>query len=679
MKKSSFLSMVFSALLAATLVVSCDTGGGGGGGGGGSSAPSSTDIKIIIGSDSSSSDILGDFGENESNNFYYKVYFTASGTEYSDKGGKGDTITFPNVPFGTYKFNLDIYSDRTEEAILIGTETVKKDIQQAQNTVEFNLKYSAYQNIYFVSNADSFIKALMGLNKAGNPIDKSKMKPDDESTWVRVYVNESFTLEGTGNALNSDTQHYVKVFMNGNTITTNYSDGYGLKLEDKITASFENGNIVTPWVQVDAPTASLSLDNVELTQKDTAVGNFMNFSSGTVSIKNGCKILATTSQPNLSVSEGCTVTVQDSTIESSEGEAISMDGGTVTLSGTTVTNSGEEIPCVSVSGGTLSVTDGSKIIREGYGIAVDFSGGTLKVSDSTLTAADSYALCLREAAGNATITSSTVNSGVEAICVSGGNLKLKETTVTTTSEEFCGIYVSGNSDTRPIVTMEGGTVNALNSSDSAVSVWGSPTTMAGETNYDYCKFVLTGGGKLIGNERGLKMEGGTFVMLGGEIEATSTSPTAAAVGLTSCVFAMTDSYAGTLATGANSVNKINCDNTGENQICILMGGNSHANTVAVNSYGVIFAQVSDISDGLTEFVGYVQSPVESGDNATTVANADFTTESISFNLPDGFSYTTDESSCDYFDLHRDETELSWRPNNVWEPDDPLLYWQPWQP
>ena len=35
MKKSSFLSMVFSALLAANLVVSCDTGGGGGGGGGG--------------------------------------------------------------------------------------------------------------------------------------------------------------------------------------------------------------------------------------------------------------------------------------------------------------------------------------------------------------------------------------------------------------------------------------------------------------------------------------------------------------------------------------------------------------------------------------------------------------------------------------------------------------------
>ena len=173
------------------------------------------------------------------------------------------------------------------------------------------------------------------------------------------------------------------------------------------------------------------------------------------------------------------------------------------------------------------------------------------------------------------------------------------------------------------------------------------------------------------------MEGGTFVMLGGEIEATSTSPTAAAVGLTSCVFAMTDSYAGTLATGANSVNKINCDNMGENPICILMGGNSHADVVDVNNQGVIFAQVSDIS-GVEKFVGYVQNPVLE-DNATFVAKTDFTIAllGIDFNLPDGFSYTTDESPYSYFDLDEDTTGYFWLPSTLVFSDEPLSFWKPW--
>ncbi len=676
MKKSSFLSMVFSALLAATLVVSCDTGGGGGGGGGGSSAPSSTDIKIIIGSDSSSSDILGDFGENESNNFYYEVYFTGGGKTSPKKGGgKGDTISFDSVPFGTYEFNLEIYSDKTE-AILIGTETVPKDIQQAENTVEFNLKYSAYQNIYFVSNADSFIKALTGRNKAGNPIDTSNMKADDESTWVRVYVNESFTLEGAGNALKSDTPHYVKVFLNGNTITTNYSGGYGLRLEDKITASFENGNIITPWVQVDAPTASLSLDNVKLTQAgevsdDGAI--FMKFSSGNVSIKNDCKIVATTSQPNLSVSEGCIVTVEDSTIESSEGEAISMNGGEVTLSGTTVKSVQLEGNCVYVSGGSLSVTNESQIIGDGCN-AIDFEGGTLTVFDSTIKSNDMFALYLSSGFGGnpvANITNSTVTSGGDAICVPGGTLNLKDTIVTTTGTGDRGISVSGTSDAPAVVTMDGGEVKALDSSYPAVSI----SDFSGD--YDYCKFILTGGGKITGNERGLKMDGGTFVMLGGEIEATGSSPTAAAVGLTSCVFAMTDSYSGTLANGANSVNKINCDNNGMQRICILMGGNSHADVVDVNDQDVIFAQVSDISDGLGEFVGYVQSPVDIQSKApeqlaTRVQKCDTEED---FTLPSGFFYVVDEEQDPYLFSLSESEDYSWFANNTFgAPGDPLEYW-----
>ena len=141
-----------------------------------------------------------------------------------------------------------------------------KDIQQAQNTVEFNLKYSAYQNIYFVSDADSFIKALTGRNKDNAPIDTSKMNKDDESTWVRVYVNADFTIPEslvTG-GLSSPTgqNYYVKVVMNEKTITSESS----IRIDDNLNIVFENGKILIPEIQILSSSSSLTLDKIELTQ-----------------------------------------------------------------------------------------------------------------------------------------------------------------------------------------------------------------------------------------------------------------------------------------------------------------------------------------------------------------------------------------------------------------------------
>ena len=267
----------------------------------------------------------------------------------------------------------------------------------------------------------------------------------------------------------------------------------------------------------------------------------------------------------------------------------------------------------------------------------------------------------------ANITDSTVTSGSDAICVVSAKLNLKNTTVTTTGTEDKGISVRGTPDAPAVVTMDGGKVKALDSSYPAVKVYSN--------DYDECKFILTGGGRITGNSSGLEMNGGTFVMLGGEIEATSSD--ANAVELSNCVFAMTDSYAGTTTTLTNRVNKIYCDSSGDNSICILMGGNSHADVVDVNDQDVIFAQVSDISSELTEFVGYVQSPVDIQSKApeqlaTRVQKRDTEED---FTLPSGFFYVVDEEQDPYLFSLSESEDYSWFANNTFgDPGDPLEYW-----
>ena len=325
----------------------------------------------------------------------------------------------------------------------------------------------------------------------------------------------------------------------------------------------------------------------------------------------------------MSVSAGCMVKVEDSTIEHPNGMAISMSGGTLTLSGTTVKNSCEEeaSSCMNVSGGTLFVTNKSKISAESYGNAISLSDGTLNVSDSIIEANNAFALYLGwEDNPVANITDSTVTSGSDAICVVSAKLNLKNTTVTTTGTGDCGISVSGTSAAPAVVTMDGGEVKAQTSSYPAVKVYSS------ENAYDECKFILTGGGRITGNSSGLEMNGGTFVMLGGEIETTSSG--ADAVELSNCVFAMTDSYDGKTATGANSVDKIKCSDSDWVSICILMGGNSHADVVDVNSCGVIFAQVSDISGDASVF-----TTLRNVDSACKLITNSFTSDT----LPTGFT------------------------------------------
>ncbi|MBR0101227.1 MAG: hypothetical protein IJP90_16150, partial [Treponema sp.] len=141
MKKSGWFTKIVPALFAAVLLASCDSGGGGGGSGVGTASSNKSSITVKIGSQDSSADILGDFGSAESDSFYYGVSYSGAGKSDGPKyGGKDEPITFDDVPYGSYTFSLDIYTDRTKK-ITLDTKTTSASVSGSYTEVKFNLLY----------------------------------------------------------------------------------------------------------------------------------------------------------------------------------------------------------------------------------------------------------------------------------------------------------------------------------------------------------------------------------------------------------------------------------------------------------------------------------------------------------------------------------------------------------
>ena len=167
MKKSLLILKLVSALFAAGIFYSCDSGGGGGGssGGGNSNSSGSTSISITIPSaTSSSSDInlLGDFGIDDTKDFCYEIYFKKGTKEIARKEGTpGKTVTFDNVTYDTYDFFLDIYVDSNKITKLNTLYVLNKTVSASNNTVTFpDMSTSTYKNWYFVKNVDDLTIAL---------------------------------------------------------------------------------------------------------------------------------------------------------------------------------------------------------------------------------------------------------------------------------------------------------------------------------------------------------------------------------------------------------------------------------------------------------------------------------------------------------------------------------------
>ncbi|MBQ3671710.1 MAG: InlB B-repeat-containing protein [Treponema sp.] len=172
MKKSLLILKLVSALFAAGIFYSCDSGGGGGGssGGGNSNSSGSTSISITIPSaTSSSSDInlLGDFGIDDTKDFCYEIYFKKGTKEIARKEGTpGKTVTFDNVTYDTYDFFLDIYVDSNKITKLNTLDVLNKTVSASNNTVTFpDMSTSTYKNWYFVKNVDDLTRALSKIDE----------------------------------------------------------------------------------------------------------------------------------------------------------------------------------------------------------------------------------------------------------------------------------------------------------------------------------------------------------------------------------------------------------------------------------------------------------------------------------------------------------------------------------
>ena len=203
MRKIAFLSSLFFGAFLLFFVLSCGSSGGGGGGGGNNSQPQTkSTVTIKIGADSSS-DILPDITDTDIDGFWYDVHFTGEKYTSPTKGGKkGDEIKFEDVPFGTYNFYLDIFSNDTKNVQLGSSLTKSVAVSSAANTVVFNPQKSNYKNYYFVSSAERLEQILLGKNADNTSINTSTMNKSDEATWGKVYFMQDVTLSGQAGADN---------------------------------------------------------------------------------------------------------------------------------------------------------------------------------------------------------------------------------------------------------------------------------------------------------------------------------------------------------------------------------------------------------------------------------------------------------------------------------------------
>ncbi len=445
MKKSFFLFTALMTLFAIMLLASCDSGGGGGSGGG-TAASNKSSITVKIGSSGSSADILGDFGPEQSNNFYYGVSFTGAGNKYGPEYvGKDGTLTFNDVPFGTYTFSLDIYTDNTKK-IKLDTKTTSASVSGTNTEVTFDLSYSEYQNFYIVSDDQSLLAALRGqkINGEGSIV-TSKMSPSDETTYAKIYVTEDISI--TDNLTFDDGPYCAVVNLGGNTLTFE-----NFFVEDEKNVVFKDGSIVAKNILLYG-NSSLSFDKIALSQAEDPDGALIALYEGTISFSNDSTI---TSEKNVAGVTSGTLTFDDTVITCSRAtppvitapsdlldcSVICQDGGNVVMGGgskincknlisvyvgggsftmdaSTAENTFDEessIPCICVTAGIFDMTSDSSVTGYSYGILQQ--GGTVVVNNSTVIGKNNQGEYQR-----------------------GGTFVLVGGTVKTQSESSCAVYI----------------------------------------------------------------------------------------------------------------------------------------------------------------------------------------------------------------------------------------------
>ena len=439
MKKSGWFTKIVPALFAAALLASCDTGGGGGGSGGGTASSNKSSITVKIGSQGSSADILGDFGSTESDGFYYGVSYSGAGKSDGPKyGGKDDTITFDDVPYGSYTFSLDIYTDSTRK-ITLDTKTTPVSVSGSYTEVKFNLLYSEYENYYIVSDATSLWAALRGQKiNGGGSIEKSKMVAGDETTYAKIYVTEDISINDNlmGGELFFDDSYYAVLNLGGNTLTfENFTVG------DNVNAVFKDGSIVAHSIILNG-NSSLSFDKIALSRAEDPDMALIGVVEGTMSFSNGSTITSeqyiagvmggtltfdgtaitcsratlptittTNDLPNcsaISQIDGNVVMGGGSSITCKNLISVYVGGGSFTMDASTAENTFDEessIPCICVTGGIFDMTSDSSVTGYSYGIMQQ--GGTVVVNNSTVIGKNN------QGGGTFVLVGGTVNTLVE--------------------------------------------------------------------------------------------------------------------------------------------------------------------------------------------------------------------------------------------------------------------------
>ena len=449
MKKSGWFTKIVPALFAAVLLASCDSGGGGGGSGVGTASSNKSSITVKIGSQGSSADILGDFGSTESDGFYYGVSYSGAGKSDGPKyGGKDKTITFDDVPYGSYTFSLDIYTDSTQK-IKLDTKTTSASVSGSYTEVKFNLLYSEYKNYYIVSTPTALVNALQGKTVDGTgSIDNSKMKADDETTYAKIYVTKDIDVSGVemDDGLVVEEGIYCAVVnLGGNKVTFG-----SLPVNDNVNAVFKDGSVVAERISL-YEGASLSFDKVALSQSDGAEdpdSALIGLVGGTLSFSNGSTVEGSNSIARV---EGGTLTLDDTKVTCS-GQwsntggpttyAVTQSDGTVTMTG----GASIEASCVAVkvengsftmdaSSAESSFSDG---VREGYGIVV--SGGSFVMTGGSSVESNLFGIFQSD--GTVVVNNSRVAcSGSYGESQFGGTFVLVGGTVTTGGDESNDIYM----------------------------------------------------------------------------------------------------------------------------------------------------------------------------------------------------------------------------------------------
>ena len=215
------------------------------GGGSSSSSPSKTTVKVTI-PKSTSSDISGDITASDTEPFLYELSFTGSGGTYGPESATpGSTIEFENVTFGSYTFTLTIYSD-SNKTVTVGTQQKIQTVSESENTVSFDLKYSDYEKVFFVSSFERFKQILNGLKADGTPYDSSFLTSGETTVYLTGDITIPQQSENIDvaivNWLSFSTPIKTTIDLCGHTIKTTSDTCVRFKAH-QIDITFKNGNL----------------------------------------------------------------------------------------------------------------------------------------------------------------------------------------------------------------------------------------------------------------------------------------------------------------------------------------------------------------------------------------------------------------------------------------------------